>query len=189
MKNAIYARVSTKDHEQNPETQLVQLRDWADRQDVEYQEYVDYASGGNLDRPAWKQLTTDWQRHKIDTIAVVRLDRAFRSVVDMHNCLAEWEARRVRFVSLTQPVDTGTPAGRLLVTMLGAVAEFERDMIRERVRDGLARAKRQGTRLGRPRSRISADRARKYMTGMGVAAAAQALGVSERTLYRIARRD
>ena len=120
----------------------------------------------------------------IDTVAVLRLDRAFRSVVDMHNVLAELEGRGIRFAAITQPIDTGTPVGKLLITVLGGVAEFERDMISERVKEGLARAKRQGIKLGRKRKPLSPDRAAIYLEKFGnPAAAAAALGVSRSTLY------
>ncbi len=111
-RTAIYARVSTRDKGQDPETQLVALRDRADRQNVEVTEYVNQASGKNLNRPEWKRLTDNWRAGRIDTIAVLRLDRAFRSVVDMHNCLSEWKGRGIRFASIKQPVDTATPARR-----------------------------------------------------------------------------
>ena len=193
---ALYARVSTKDQGQELETQLQPLRDWAVAQvggTGLYNIYTDQASGADLDRPGWKRLTYDWRRrfidqngirHKITTVAVLRLDRAFRSVVDMHNVLAELEGRGIRFAAITQPIDTGTPVGKLLITVLGGVAEFERDMISERVKEGLARAKRQGIKLGRKRKPLSPERARFYLKKFGnPAAAAAALGVSRSTLY------
>ncbi len=183
-RTAIYARVSTKEKEQNPETQLLALRDWAASQSVEYIEYVDQASGKDLNRPAWKRLTIDWRAGRIDTIAVLRLDRAFRSVPDMHSCFAEWEGRGIRFASITQPIDTGTPVGKLLTTMLGAVAEFERDLISERVREGLVRAKREGTKLGRPRARIADARLAESVESIGVDKTAEKFEIDRSTVYR-----
>ena len=184
---ALYARVSTKDQGQELETQLQPLRDWVAAQgrgDELYNTYTDQASGGDLDRPGWQSLTNDWRTGIIDTVAVLRLDRAFRSVVDMHNVLAELEGRGIRFAAITQPIDTGTPVGKLLITVLGGVAEFERDMISERVKEGLARAKRQGIKLGRKRKPLSPERAAIYLEKFGnPAAAAAALGVSRSTLY------
>lgn len=185
---ALYARVSTREHSQNPETQLVALRDWASRQNDEYIEYVDLASGKDLNRPEWKRLTADWRAGQIHTIAVLRLDRAFRSVADMHSCFAEWEGRRIRFTGITQPIDTGTPVGKLLTTMLGAVAEFERDLISERVREGLARVKREGKKLGRPRKvddRRLLDTAKRIRSTRG---AAIELGISLGTMSRRVRK-
>ena len=182
---ALYARVSTKDQGQELETQLQPLRDWVAAQGRDdFNIYTDQASGADLDRPGWRRLSKDWRTGVIDTVAVLRLDRAFRSVVDMHNVLAELEGRGIRFAAITQPIDTGTPVGKLLITVLGGVAEFERDMISERVKEGLARAKRQGIKLGRKRKPLSPDRAAIYLEKFGnPAAAAAALGVSRSTLY------
>ncbi|NQW21406.1 MAG: recombinase family protein [Chloroflexi bacterium] len=183
---ALYARVSTKDKEQNPETQLLHLRDWANRQDLETIEYVDQASGKDLNRPGWKQLTDDWRSGKIDTVAVVRLDRAFRSVVDMHNCLAEWEGRGIRFSSITQPIDTGSSIGKFITTILGAAAELERDMIGERVKEGLQRAVSEGKKLGAPKIRLSGERAARVLdeNNGDVEKTVEVLGVSKATFYR-----
>ncbi len=188
-KTAIYARTSTRDKGQDPETQLVALRDWADRQNVEVTEYVDQASGKDLNRPAWKRLTTDWRAGRIDTIAVVRLDRAFRSIVDMHLCFSEWDGRGIRFAAITQPVDTGTSIGKLLTNILGSFAEFERDLISERVHEGLDRARKAGKRLGRPKTRISPKRAARVLEehGGGFDKAGDALGVSHMTIRRLTK--
>lgn len=183
---ALYARVSTKDKDQNPETQLLLLRDWASRQEFETIEYVDQASGKDLNRPAWQQLTKDWRSGKIDVIAVVRIDRAFRSVVDMHTCFDEWEGRSIRFSSITQPIDTGTSMGKFITTLLAAVAELEREMIGERVKEGLQRAVSEGKKLGRPKTRLSRTRAVDTLDLFqgDYQAAAGALKVSASTLRR-----
>jgi len=183
---ALYARVSTKDKEQNPETQLLLLRDWAHRQEFEITEYVDQASGKDLNRPAWQELTKDWRSGKIDVIAVVRIDRAFRSVVDMYTCFDEWEGRSIRFASITQPIDTGTAMGKFITTLLAAVAELEREMIGDRVKEGLQRAVSEGKTLGRPKTRLSQARAVMYLTNHDgdYGSAADELGVSESTLRR-----
>lgn len=183
---ALYARVSTKDKDQNPETQLLALRDWANRQDLDATQYVDQASGKDLNRPSWQELTQDWRHGKIDVIAVVRIDRAFRSVVDMHSCLAEWEGRGIRFSSITQPIDTGTSMGKFITTLLAAVAELEREMIGERVKEGLRRAVSEGKKLGRPKNRLSANRASMYLADHqgNYESAADDLGVSTSTLRR-----
>ncbi len=183
---ALYARVSTKDKDQNPETQLVMLRDWATRQEFDVTEYVDKASGKDLNRPAWQQLTQDWRSGKVDVIAVIRIDRAFRSVVDMHTSFDEWEGRSIRFASITQPIDTGTSMGKFITTLLAAVAELEREMIGERVKEGLARALREGKKLGRPKSRLSANRASIVLEQHSgdYETAAKSLNVSSSTLRR-----
>jgi len=184
---AIYARVSTKDQGQEIENQLHPLRAWADLQNrIDVLEYTDHASGGNLDRPGWSQLTADWRAGLIDTVAVLRLDRAFRSVVDMHNVLSELDSRNIRFAVTTTPIDTGTPHGRLLIGLLAHVAEFERDLISIRVKEGIARAKRQGKKIGRKRLKLSTYRAREIVNKHqgDYAAAAVELGVSISTVKR-----
>ena len=184
---AIYARVSTKDQGQEIENQLHPLRAWANLQNRnDVLEYTDHASGGNLDRPGWSQLTADWRAGLIDTVAVLRLDRAFRSVVDMHNVLSELDSRNIRFAVTTTPIDTGTPHGRLLIGLLAHVAEFERDLISIRVKEGIARAKRQGKKIGRKRLKLSTYRAREIVNKHqgDYAAAAVELGVSISTVKR-----
>lgn len=186
---ALYARVSTRDKDQDPETQLLQLREWAARQQLEAIEYVDHASGGDLNRPGWQSMMAAVRKGRVDVVAVVRLDRAFRSVPDLHATLAELEGRGIRFAATTQPIDTGTPVGRLMITVLGAVAEFERDLTRDRVREGLARARRDGKSLGRPRRRISDRRiAEAVEEAGGIRPASRVLGIPESTLRLRVRR-
>jgi DNA invertase Pin-like site-specific DNA recombinase len=186
---ALYARVSTKGHDQDPETQLGILRAWAERQGrTDYATYVDYASGKDLKRPAWERMAKTWRTGVIDTVAVLRLDRAFRSVSDMHSVFAELEGRGIRFAAVTQEIDISTPVGKLLVNVLGSVAEFERDLIIERVREGLERAKREGKKLGRPR-KVSDRRLLATLKHTGsIRAAARALSVSPGTLSRRVRK-
>ncbi|MDG0868081.1 recombinase family protein [Candidatus Lucifugimonas marina] len=183
---ALYARVSTRDKEQNPETQLLVLRDWAERQGLEPTEYVDHASGKDLNRPAWQALARDWRNGKVDVVVVLRLDRAFRSIVDMHNCFDEWEGRGIRFASITQPIDTATATGKLMVNILAAFAEFEREIASERIREGQARARKEGKKIGRAKIRLSSERAAKAVEihGGNWADAAAKLKVSESTLRR-----
>jgi DNA invertase Pin-like site-specific DNA recombinase len=115
-------------------------------------EYVDYAGAADfVRRKRWKQLLADARHRRIELVAVWKLDRAWRSTIECLNTLNEWEARGVGFACVSQPeLDTTTPIGRLLMTVLAAVAEFERDLIRERVLEGLENARRKGSRLGRP---------------------------------------
>ena len=153
MKVALYARVSTSDRDQNPETQLVALREFADVNGwIVYKEYIDTASANDLrGRKAWRQLQDDGARKRFEAVVVFKLDRAFRSVKDMYDTLSAWDLVGVDFRSIREQFDTGTPIGRLLMTMLAAIAEFELELIRERVRAGMERARKQGIKLGRPR--------------------------------------
>ncbi len=153
MKVAIYARVSTSDKEQDPETQLMPLRDFCSAQGLEVaDEYVDHAPANDqAHRLRWRDLLDDAARRKFSVVLVFKLDRAFRSVKHMHDTLAAWELVGVSFKSIREQFDTTTAIGRLLMNLLAALAEFELEMIRERVKAGMDRARRQGKRIGRPK--------------------------------------
>jgi len=152
MKVAIYARVSTVDKNQDPETQLIHLRDYCTAQGWEvYREYVDKASAVDIvHRTAWRELLDDAAKHKFKDVLVFKLDRAFRSVKHMHQTLDTWDMLGIGFKSLREQFDTGTALGRLLLNLLASLAEFELELIRERVKAGMERAKREGKRIGRP---------------------------------------
>lgn len=152
MRVVLYARVSTKDKEQTPETQLYALREYvAARGWQVVKEYVDLASATNLrERTAWRQLMDDVRKGGIDLVLVTKLDRAFRSAKNTYDDLAYLDQHKVGFIATTQPIDTSTSTGKLLLGVLAAVAEFERALIAERTLEGLARAKAEGKRLGRP---------------------------------------
>jgi putative DNA-invertase from lambdoid prophage Rac len=152
-KAAIYARVSTTD--QNCDTQLRELREYAKRRGWDLaDEYVDRGwSGARASRPALDQLMTAASRREFDAVLVYKLDRFGRSV---RNCLQGIETLRshgVRFLAVSQNIDTddSNPTARLLLHILASVAEFERELIRERVASGIANAKRSGKQLGRPK--------------------------------------
>ena len=153
MKVAIYARVSTSDKEQDPETQLMALRDYCAAQGWQiYGEYVDHASAFDLARrTAWRQMLDAGAKRRVKGVVIFKLDRAFRSVKHMHDTLAAWDAIGISFKSVREQFDTSSAVGRLLLNMLAAVAEFELELIRERVKAGMDRARRQGKRIGRPR--------------------------------------
>ena len=183
---ALYARVSTSDGSQNPEVQLDRLRAWAlEHGHDDAEEYVDEASGASDQRPAWKRLEADWRRRRVRMVVVVDLDRAFRSMRHMHNTLAEWKQRSVRFVNLNYPIDTETPEGEFLVSIMGAFAQFERRIISRRVRAGMESAARRGAAIGRPRRRFTKIQAEAAVREHGgVRAAARALGIPLSTFTR-----
>ncbi|BDG59744.1 recombinase family protein [Caldinitratiruptor microaerophilus] len=152
MKVALYARVSTHDRDQDPETQLVALRDHARAQgwDV-HAEYVDRAPANDLlRRTEWRRLLDDAARRRFGLVLVFKLDRAFRSVKHMHDTLDAWERIGVGFQSVREGFDTRTALGCLLLNLLTSLAEFELELISERVRTGMDRARRQGKHIGRP---------------------------------------
>jgi len=147
---AIYARVSTFDQE--PENQLRELRRYVEARGWTAREFVDRGVSGSKDsRPALDALIKDAKRRKFDVLVVWRLDRLGRNLRHLILLLDELSAIGVGFVSLAEAIDTATPAGRLQLHLLAAIAQFERERIIERVNAGLARAKAQGKKLGRPR--------------------------------------
>jgi len=154
MRIALYARVSTRDKDQNPETQLLRLRQFVS-QHPDWQvtkTYIDQASANDLlHRTAWKALQDDAIQHRLDAVLVFKLDRAFRSVKHMHDTLAVWDPLNVGFLSAQEGFDTTTALGRLLLNLLASLAEFELETIRERVKAGMERAKQEGKQIGRPK--------------------------------------
>ncbi len=147
MRIALYARVSTRDKDQNPETQLLRLRQFVSQHPDWHiaQTYVDQASANDLlHRTAWRHLQDDALQHRLDAVLVFKLDRAFRSVKHMHDTLAVWDPLHVGFLSAQQGFDTTTALGRLLLNLLASLAEFELETIRERVKAGMDRAKQEG---------------------------------------------
>jgi DNA invertase Pin-like site-specific DNA recombinase len=154
---AIYARVSTAD--QNPEAQLVALREYASQRGfTTYKEYVDHVTGSHEDRgaershadTAYRQLMEDVGKRAVDCVLVWKYDRLARSLGVLIAALQRFSSLGVDFISYTQNIDTTTPMGRLFYHIIGSFAEFEREMIVERVRAGLNNAKAKGKILGRP---------------------------------------
>src|SRR5262245_7578738 len=180
MRAAIYARVSTAD--QTCENQLLELRRYCDaRVWTIVREFVDIGVSGSKERrPALDDLVRDAKRRQFDGLVVWRLDRLGRNLRHLILLLDDLQATGVAFVSLSEGIDATTPAGRLQLHVLGAIAEFERERIRERVMAGLQRAKAQGKRLGRPRRQP----ATVVVPGGTVRAAALAWGVSKSTAAR-----
>src|SRR6266478_6239495 len=151
MRTALYARVSTSDKGQDPEMQLRELREHCERRGwTIVGEYVDVGVSGSKDsRPELNKLVADAHRRKLDAVLVWKLDRFGRSLKHLVNSLAEFESLGIAFISLKESLDLTTPAGRLMFGIISAMAEFERDLIRERVRAGIANRRAKGLRVGR----------------------------------------
>src|SRR5215467_3549712 len=158
LKVALYSRVSTS--EQNATMQLEELRAYCQRRQWEIaEEFTDAGvSGSKESRPALNRLLADAKRRKFDAVLVYRYDRFARSLRQLVNALAEFDALGIHFISLHEGVDTSTPNGRLVFGIFASIAEFERELIRGRVRSGLAAAKARGAKLGRPRAIVDARR-------------------------------
>jgi DNA invertase Pin-like site-specific DNA recombinase len=150
---AIYARVSTLNHGQDVTMQTRELREYCERRGWNVAaEFVDLGISGSKDRrPELDKLMSDARRRRFDVIVVWRFDRFAPSVRHLLRALDEFQALRVDFVSLSEALDTSNPSGRMVFTVLGAVAELERSLIAERVRAGLRNARARGVRLGRPK--------------------------------------
>jgi DNA invertase Pin-like site-specific DNA recombinase len=186
MKAAIYARVSTTNG-QSPAMQLDELRDYCRRRGWEIlEEYVDNGhSGARESRPALDRLMADARKRLVDAVVVYRYDRFARSLRQLVNALEEFRSLGIDFVSLREGVDTSTPNGRLVFGIFASIAEFERELIRDRVRSGLAAAKARGTKLGRPRRRVDrAKVARLRASGQSWNKISKALGISRGTAER-----
>ena len=155
MKVTLYARVSTSDRDQDPETQLMALREFVEAQDgwTVYWEYVDIAPATDLaHRTFWRQLLDDASKRRFDLLLVWRMDRAFRSVLDAATTLERLRTWGVGLRSYSEPwLDTTSPFGEALYYITVAYAQLERGILRERVRAGMDRARKQGHRIGRPR--------------------------------------
>jgi DNA invertase Pin-like site-specific DNA recombinase len=177
---------------QDPEMQLRELREYCQRRGWDAGvagEYVDRVSGSKEKRPELDRLMADAQRRRFDVIVVWKFDRFARSVSHLLRALETFQALKIEFVSLTEGVDTSTPAGKMVFTVLGAVAELERCLIAERVRAGIRNARAKGKRLGRPRSGVDTSEIRRLRAqGASWRAVGAALGVSAATaLYASGR--
>src|SRR5215216_2639840 len=147
----IYARVSTVDRGQEPETQLRQLREYADRRCFALtEENVDYASGSKNDRERYRAMLEAARRRRFDVLLVWRYDRFARSMQELVNALSEFESLGIDFISYSEGADTTTPQGKLLFGIMASLAEFERSLIAERVKAGMQHAKARGKHTGRP---------------------------------------
>ncbi|MFZ1974601.1 MAG: recombinase family protein [Candidatus Acidiferrales bacterium] len=189
MRAALYARVSTNGHGQDPEVQLREMREYCQRRGWDIAgEFVDAGiSGAKEKRPELDRLLADAHRRRFDSVVVWKFDRFARSVSHLLRALETFQALGVEFVSLSEQMDTSTPTGKMVFTVLGAVAELERSLIAERVRAGLRNARAKGKRLGRPPKDLDAKRiAVLRAQGVGWRAIAKQLGVGVGTLYRSA---
>ncbi len=187
MRVGLYARVSTVGNGQSPEMQLRELREFCDRRGWSVAgEYVDIGVSGAKDsRPELNRLMADARRRKLDTILVYRYDRFARSLRQLVNSLAEFDTLGIHFVSLHEGVDTSTPNGRLVFGIFASIAEFERELIRSRVRSGIAAARTRGQHIGRPMARVSvADINALLASGLSMQATAKRLGCSAATVCR-----
>jgi len=149
MKVAIYTRVSKE--ELNPKNQEIVLKDFCKKRGYTiYGIYEDEISGAKLERPALKQLMEDAKQKKFDAVVFWSIDRLARSVLDLWRIADFFRQQGIQLICVSQDIDTTTPTGKFLFTILGAVAEFEKDIISQRTKLGILRAKKEGKKIGRP---------------------------------------
>lgn len=191
MRAAIYARVSTANNGQDPRVQTRELGEFCERRGwTILPEYVDIGISGTKEkRPALDRLMADAHRRKFDVVVVWRFDRFARSVSHLLRALETFQALGIEFVSLSEQMDTSTPTGKMVFTVLGAVAELERSLIVERVKAGLRNARAKGKKLGRPQKVVDqVGIARLRQKGLSWAEIAKQLGVGVATVHRAAQR-
>jgi DNA invertase Pin-like site-specific DNA recombinase len=182
---ALYMRVSSVD--QHPETQLLDLRQMAAQRGYEIvNEYVDRISGAKARRPGLDQMMADARRARFDVVLVWASDRIARSVKHFLEVLDELNHLNIEFISFREQIDTGGPLGRAIVVIIGAIAELERNLIIERVRAGMRRARLEGTHIGRmplilDREAIRSDRCR----GQSLRQIARGHRISTATVRRV----
>jgi DNA invertase Pin-like site-specific DNA recombinase len=184
---ALYARVSTLNHGQDPEVQLRELRAYCERRGFEIADtYIDKGiSGSREHRPALDRLMAACRKRLIDGVVVYRYDRFARSLRQLVNALEDFRALNIDFLSIHEGVDTSTPNGRLIFGIFASIAEFERELIRDRVRSGMAAAKAKGKRLGRPKVPVDASKIVLLRSqGLSWAEITKATGTSKGTAQR-----
>lgn len=183
---AIYARCSTSNSDQNPEVQLTELRSYcAARGWTVVEELSDCGySGASEKRPGLKNLQQLAKSRRVDAVVVTKLDRLFRSTKHLVVTLSDWSDLGVEFVSIKDQIDLTTASGRLMMQVVSAFAEFERDLISERTKAGLHYARANGSRLGRPRSTEVNRILSLRDSGLSQREIAEVLGCSKGAVYR-----
>jgi DNA invertase Pin-like site-specific DNA recombinase len=191
LKVAIYARVSRADKDQDPENQLRKLREYAVRQGWDiYAEFHDYVSGAAQVKPALEKMLREGRARHYDAVLIVRLDRLGRSTKQLLTMLEDLDRFGVTLICADQQIETKSPSGKLLFTVLGAVAELELDLIRERTKDGLSRARAQGKRIGRlPDSEATREIIRLKEQGLTIRQISERRGMSYQAVKQRLRRD
>jgi DNA invertase Pin-like site-specific DNA recombinase len=188
---ACYLRVSTKGQSLEPQRQ--QIKRWLALQGIHQppREYTDTVSGADPRKPALKRLIEQCAKGGIKTVVVVAFDRIGRSTFQVLDTVGKLNAAGVEFVSLREQIDTRGPTGQLVLTVMAAIAQFEREMISERTKAGLKAAKAKGTHVGRPRLRWSdsSDETLKWMIEDGMTVTAIAKSQSIVLTYEVKDRD
>src|SRR5450759_3164364 len=189
---AIYARVSTLNGNQDSTMQTRELKEYCQRRGWQvFDSYIDNGVSGKKDsRPELNRMMQDAHERRFSVVVVWRFDRFARSVSHLRRALETFNALGIQFVSLSEQVDTSTPTGKMVFTVLGAVAELERNLIVERVRAGLRHARAKGKTLGRPKKYVDAGQiASLRASGASWRNISRKLGVSVGTVFAVGQED
>lgn len=192
---ALYARVSTD--KQHTDNQVLRLTDFAAARGYNvFDTYVDVVSGANKNRPALDRMLNDAKHGRIKRIVAIKIDRLGRSVIHLHELFADMDRYDVAIEIIDQPIDTSTPMGRFVLTILGGAAELERELISDRTKDGLDRTVKNGTKLGRSVKTLSPYQRNKILDILAEnpnisnrALAAHFEGISRNTLIALAKAE
>jgi DNA invertase Pin-like site-specific DNA recombinase len=182
-KAGIYCRVSTSD--QNVDMQLADLRSYAEARGFEiYDEYIDHGFSGTKEhRPALDRLMSDARKKKFNTVLVWRFDRFARSVRHLVTALYEFKHLNITFISHQESIDLSSPIGQAMYTIISAMAQLERDLISEKVKSGMRRARQKGKQLGRPRIEIDPEKVMELKDqGMSMRKISQLFNVNRGTI-------
>jgi len=184
-KAVLYMRVSSLD--QHPETQLLDLQQMAAQRGYEVvKQYTDRISGAKARRPGLDELMLDARRGRFDVVLVWASDRIARSVRHFLEVLDELNRLNIEFISFREQIDTGGPLGRAIVVIIGAIAELERNLIVERVRAGMRRAKLEGQHIGRQPLDLDREAIRRdHRRGQSLGQIAKEHGISRATVHRV----
>ncbi len=185
MRVALYARISTNDGRQDLETQLRDLRAYVAAREgwVIVETYTDETSGAKRHRPGLDALMSAAHLQSFDVVLVWKFDRFARSLNHLVEALAQFEKLGVNFAAARDQVDTTTPTGRLMFHMIGAMAEFERSLISERVKAGLARARAEGKKFGGRKAEVDMEKIRELRSqGWGYGRIAKAMKIPKATV-------
>ena len=184
MRVALYARVSTDDKGQDPEVQLEALRNLASIRGYEIvQEYVDYASGRDGNRPRFKEMMESASRHEFDAIMALRVDRVMRSVVNLREIISKLQTYRVKLLLTDLEFDPDNPTSNLILNVVSSIAEWEREIIAQRTKEGMAHTRVKGSKIGRPKVKIPLTTvALMRMNGMSWSSISDAIDIPKSTL-------
>ncbi len=183
---AIYCRVSTQD--QKTDMQISDLRRYCQDRGFEiFEEYCDNGVSGSIKkRPALDKLMVDAAKRKFDIVLVWRFDRAARSVQHLVEILHILKNLGIDFISYNEAIDTSSPLGEAIFSIIGAMSQLERDVIRERVKAGLRNAREQGKRLGRPKALVDLEKAKRLQEeGLSLRQISEVMGIPKSTLGRV----